>query len=284
MNDREQAIALARNKIHKYCKVLNLPANVAAKAEYIYRQAYERGITRKRSLRSVLAACIFVACRHEYAYLLFSELVEKIVAPLDSALAFLYYLEHFQYGRGTMVENIMIDLQASSSPFAFSIDGLLVEAEITWVSGGPKMIVLNQFNSGCCSLWYIRDRHLRGPPVLENSSQVVIVDEAQNDKQGVGKEDAKDEEAKSTMVGDNKEDVNDQQTMSLEDVSGMIEAVNNHVQAIKKKGNEVEAEENDWDIIDWKEEQNGDKHAKKISEKSMKPKGWTGALRRGLFG
>jgi transcription initiation factor TFIIB len=59
----DRNLSLAFNELDKLKDKLGLPDAVFQKAAYIYRKAQARGLTRGRTIPSVLAAAIYIACR-----------------------------------------------------------------------------------------------------------------------------------------------------------------------------------------------------------------------------
>ncbi|MEM2234273.1 MAG: transcription initiation factor IIB [Desulfurococcaceae archaeon] len=59
----ERNLAQAMNELDKISDQLDLPRNVREEAARIYRDAVERGFVRGRSIESVVAAAIYIACR-----------------------------------------------------------------------------------------------------------------------------------------------------------------------------------------------------------------------------
>ncbi|ADV64542.1 transcription initiation factor IIB [Desulfurococcus mucosus] len=59
----ERNLAQAMNELDRLADVLNLPSYVKEEAARIYREAVDRGLVRGRSIESVIAAAIYLACR-----------------------------------------------------------------------------------------------------------------------------------------------------------------------------------------------------------------------------
>jgi transcription initiation factor TFIIB len=60
---REHNIARALMEISKNCSKMGLPKQVIETAAYVYRKAHAKNLTRGRSIASICAASIYVACR-----------------------------------------------------------------------------------------------------------------------------------------------------------------------------------------------------------------------------
>jgi transcription initiation factor TFIIB len=60
---REHNIARALMEISKNCSKMGLPKQVIETAAYVYRKAHSENLTRGRSIASICAASIYVACR-----------------------------------------------------------------------------------------------------------------------------------------------------------------------------------------------------------------------------
>lgn len=59
----ERNLAQAMNELDRLSDILNLPSYVKEEAARIYRNAVEKGIVRGRSIESIIAATIYLACR-----------------------------------------------------------------------------------------------------------------------------------------------------------------------------------------------------------------------------
>ena len=59
----ERNLAQAMNELDRLADQLNLPRKVREEAARIYREAVEKGLVRGRSIESVVAAAVYVACR-----------------------------------------------------------------------------------------------------------------------------------------------------------------------------------------------------------------------------
>ncbi|MBZ9572132.1 transcription initiation factor IIB [Patescibacteria group bacterium] len=62
-NAPERNLAFALPKISKIANSLNLPKNALETASVIYRKAAKKGLVRGRSVQSITAAAIYIACR-----------------------------------------------------------------------------------------------------------------------------------------------------------------------------------------------------------------------------
>ncbi|AFK50563.1 transcription initiation factor IIB [Thermogladius calderae 1633] len=59
----DRNLAQALNELERIAELLNLPTHVREEAARIYRMAVEKGLVRGRSIESVIAAAVYVACR-----------------------------------------------------------------------------------------------------------------------------------------------------------------------------------------------------------------------------
>ena len=59
----ERNLAQAMNELDRLASALNLPSYIKEEAAKIYREAVERGLVRGRSIESVIAAAVYLACR-----------------------------------------------------------------------------------------------------------------------------------------------------------------------------------------------------------------------------
>lgn len=59
----ERNLAHAMNELDRLADLLNLPTYIREEAAKIYREAVEKGLVRGRSIESVIAAAIYLACR-----------------------------------------------------------------------------------------------------------------------------------------------------------------------------------------------------------------------------
>ncbi|MEM4718204.1 MAG: transcription initiation factor IIB [Desulfurococcaceae archaeon] len=59
----ERNLAQAMNELDRLSDLLNLPTYIREEAAKIYREAVEKGLVRGRSIESVIAAAIYLACR-----------------------------------------------------------------------------------------------------------------------------------------------------------------------------------------------------------------------------
>jgi transcription initiation factor TFIIB len=73
---REHNIARALMEISKNCSKMGLPKSVVETAAYIYRKAHSENLTRGRSIASICAASIYVACRQCNVPRTFEEVAE----------------------------------------------------------------------------------------------------------------------------------------------------------------------------------------------------------------
>lgn len=63
MTSVERNLAQAMNELDRLADLLNLPSYIREEAAKIYREAVEKGLVRGRSIESVIAAAIYLACR-----------------------------------------------------------------------------------------------------------------------------------------------------------------------------------------------------------------------------
>jgi transcription initiation factor TFIIB len=59
----ERNLAQAMNELDRLADLLNLPSYIREEAAKIYREAVEKGLVRGRSIESVIAAAVYLACR-----------------------------------------------------------------------------------------------------------------------------------------------------------------------------------------------------------------------------
>jgi len=59
----ERNLAQAMNELDRLADLLNLPSYIREEAARIYREAVEKGLVRGRSIESVIAAAVYLACR-----------------------------------------------------------------------------------------------------------------------------------------------------------------------------------------------------------------------------
>lgn len=59
----ERNLAQAMNELDRLANLLNLPSYIVEEAAKIYREAVEKGLVRGRSIESVIAAAVYLACR-----------------------------------------------------------------------------------------------------------------------------------------------------------------------------------------------------------------------------
>lgn len=59
----DRNLMFAMSELTKVTYKLHLPRNVLETAAYIYRLAIKKGLTRGRSIRGLVAACLYIACR-----------------------------------------------------------------------------------------------------------------------------------------------------------------------------------------------------------------------------
>ena len=59
----ERNLAQAMNELDRLTSALNLPSYIKEEAARIYREAVEKGLVRGRSIESVIAAAVYLACR-----------------------------------------------------------------------------------------------------------------------------------------------------------------------------------------------------------------------------
>ncbi|WP_448578625.1 transcription initiation factor IIB [Thermosphaera sp.] len=63
LTSMDRNLAQAMNELERLGDLLNLPSHVKEEAARIYREAVEKGLVRGRSIESVIAAAVYVACR-----------------------------------------------------------------------------------------------------------------------------------------------------------------------------------------------------------------------------
>lgn len=59
----ERNLAQAMNELDRLASALNLPSYIKEEAARVYREAVEKGLVRGRSIESVIAAAVYLACR-----------------------------------------------------------------------------------------------------------------------------------------------------------------------------------------------------------------------------
>ncbi|MFX1449331.1 MAG: transcription initiation factor IIB family protein [Promethearchaeota archaeon] len=63
MDWHHRNLSIATNEIRRICSHLELPSRVSDRAAILYRKVYKQNLLKGRSIKSMVCACIYIACR-----------------------------------------------------------------------------------------------------------------------------------------------------------------------------------------------------------------------------
>ena len=295
---RTQALLLAHEKLAKYRIQLALPFEIECKAEEIYEKAYDANVKRLGSLRAFLTACIFVACRQTKKPMDLFTLFNYTDAAVTKTIEALWYLENFVDGAEVRQDEITVTCGPSTSKFSLVLLGKpSMEVYIAWPESS-KAVVPGGFNIHSPPLREILSQHMVQLEKTQKEARcMVISEEAPKDVRQMRIEDAQRMVILDQARKEARHMVQPEETQKKAELSKEIATVqDNSDQGVEQHGvvalddgDDEDDEENDddgWEMIDWENEKmtlvNSNHTTKK--KKVAKGKGWTGALRCGLFG
>ena len=288
---RTQALLLAHEKLAKYCFQLYSPREILYRAEAIYKQAYDANLKRKDSLRAFLAACIFLAYRQERLFIDINFMLGRIDTSVTKTIEALWYLEILVDGVEIRQDKITVTSETSNSRFSIYIRGQ--PSVGMFISESFLPLLCGFLSSGACCSSRSRAyapktcRSLVKTPELSNADSENSIDvhlalpggPKVVVPWGLTTVSPKLREilARGTALSEKTQEEAElsKELATMQDNSS--EAVEQH---------EVVAMENDndWDVINWEDEQKTIIDTAHKPEKNAKAKEWTGALRRGIFG
>ena len=139
----DRNLVIAMSELNKVTYKLHLPRNVLETAAYVYRLAIKKGLIRGRSIRGMVAACLYIACRQCNIIRHLGEVAEATqISKRDAWRAYRFLTRNLE----TQVPRVQSQRYISKYVSQLSLTGEAEDVAIQILETAAKLKLLNGRN------------------------------------------------------------------------------------------------------------------------------------------